>query len=79
MSQRTDSASLLVETVRAACMDAALKAYEDAGIRYPHNSTIAAQPKVQSRAACSVPRIIGIFPANRVAARHLGVLPAVVP
>ena len=33
MSQRTDTASMLVETVRAACLDAALKAYEDAGIR----------------------------------------------
>jgi hypothetical protein len=33
MSQRTDTASVLVETVRAACLDAALKAYEDAGIR----------------------------------------------
>ena len=31
-SQRTDTASMLVETVRAA-LDAALKAYEDAGIR----------------------------------------------
>ena len=33
MSQRTDTTSMLVETVRAACLDAALKAYEDAGIR----------------------------------------------
>ena len=33
MSQRTDTASLLVETVRAACLNAALEAYEDAGIR----------------------------------------------
>jgi hypothetical protein len=32
MSQRTESPSLL-ETVRAACLDAALEAYEDAGIR----------------------------------------------
>ena len=32
MSQRTDTASM-VETVRAACLDAALEAYEDAGIR----------------------------------------------
>jgi len=33
MSQRTETASRLVETVRAACLDAALTAYEDAGIR----------------------------------------------
>jgi hypothetical protein len=32
MSQRTDSPSL-VETVREACLEAALAAYEDAGIR----------------------------------------------
>jgi hypothetical protein len=32
MSQRTDIPSL-VETVRAACLNAALAAYEDAGIR----------------------------------------------
>ena len=32
MSQRTDTPSL-VETVRAACVEAALAAYEDAGIR----------------------------------------------
>jgi hypothetical protein len=33
MSQRTNTQSILVETVRAACLDAALLAYEDAGIR----------------------------------------------
>ena len=33
MSQRTDTPSIVVETVRAACMEAALAAYEDAGIR----------------------------------------------
>jgi hypothetical protein len=33
MSQRTNTPSILVETVRAACLDAALLAYEDAGIR----------------------------------------------
>jgi hypothetical protein len=33
MSQRTDTSSILVETVRAACLNAALAAYEDAGIR----------------------------------------------
>lgn len=33
MAQRTDTPSILVETVRAACADAALAAYEDAGIR----------------------------------------------
>ena len=33
MSQRTDKASILVELARAACVDAALAAYEDAGIR----------------------------------------------
>lgn len=33
MSQRTDTTSILVERVRAACLDAALTAYEDAGIR----------------------------------------------
>ena len=32
MSQRTDTPSL-AETVRAACLEAALAAYEDAGIR----------------------------------------------
>jgi len=32
MSQRTDTPSL-VETVRAACLEAALAAYEDAGFR----------------------------------------------
>ena len=32
MSERTDTPSL-VETVRAACLEAALAAYEDAGIR----------------------------------------------
>jgi hypothetical protein len=32
MSQQTDTTSL-VETVRAACLEAALAAYEDAGIR----------------------------------------------
>jgi len=33
MSQRTDAASILADTVRAACLDAALEAYEDAAIR----------------------------------------------
>ena len=33
MSQRTNTPSILVETVRAACLEAALAAYEDAGIR----------------------------------------------
>jgi hypothetical protein len=33
MSQRADTPSILVETVRAACLDAALMAYEDAVIR----------------------------------------------
>ena len=33
MPQRTDTSSVLIETVRAACLDAALLAYEDAGIR----------------------------------------------
>jgi hypothetical protein len=33
MSQHTDTQSNLVEMVRAACLDAALAAYEDAGIR----------------------------------------------
>jgi hypothetical protein len=33
MSQRSDTPSTLAETVRAACLDAALLAYEDAGIR----------------------------------------------
>jgi len=32
LSQRTDTPSILVETVRAACLDAALLGYEDAGI-----------------------------------------------
>ena len=33
MSERKDGPSDLVETVRAACIDAARTAYEDAGIR----------------------------------------------
>ena len=33
MSQRTDTPSIVVEAVRAACLEAALLAYEDAGIR----------------------------------------------
>lgn len=33
MSQRTDTRSIVAETVRAACLEAALLAYEDAGIR----------------------------------------------
>ena len=33
MSRRTDTSSILAETVRAACLDAARLAYEDAGIR----------------------------------------------
>jgi len=33
MSQGPNTPSILVETVRAACLDAALLAYEDAGIR----------------------------------------------
>jgi len=33
MSPRNDPSSLLAETVRAACLDAAMLAYEDAGIR----------------------------------------------
>jgi hypothetical protein len=33
MSQRTDTSLVLAETVRAACLDAATVAYEDAGIR----------------------------------------------
>ena len=33
MSQRIGSPSILVETVRAACLNAAVAAYEDAGIR----------------------------------------------
>jgi hypothetical protein len=33
MSHRTDTSSILAETVRAACLDAARLAYEDAGIR----------------------------------------------
>jgi hypothetical protein len=33
MSQQTDTPSIVLETVRAACLNAALAAYEDAGIR----------------------------------------------
>jgi len=33
MSYRTDTSSILAEAVRAACLDAARRAYEDAGIR----------------------------------------------
>lgn len=33
MPQRTDTPSSPLETVRAACLDAARQAYEDAGIR----------------------------------------------
>jgi hypothetical protein len=33
MPQRDDDPAILAETVRAACLDAALLAYEDAGIR----------------------------------------------
>ena len=33
MSHPADSSSKLAETVRAACLDAAILAYEDAGIR----------------------------------------------
>jgi hypothetical protein len=33
MSEPTDTASILAERVRAACLNAALAAYEDAGIR----------------------------------------------
>ena len=33
MSQQTDTASILAEAVRAVCLDAALLAYEDAGLR----------------------------------------------
>jgi hypothetical protein len=33
MSHPADSSSKLAETVRAACVDAAILAYEDAGIR----------------------------------------------
>jgi hypothetical protein len=33
MSHRTDTSSISAETVRAACLDAARLAYEDAGIR----------------------------------------------
>jgi hypothetical protein len=33
MSQRIDAPSIVVEAVRAACLEAALLAYEDAGIR----------------------------------------------
>jgi hypothetical protein len=33
MSHRTDASPVLAEAVRAACLDAAMLAYEDAGIR----------------------------------------------
>lgn len=33
MPQRADTSSILAEAVRAACLDAARLAYEDAGIR----------------------------------------------
>ena len=33
MPQRRDTDSIAAETVRAACLDAAIEAYEDAGIR----------------------------------------------
>ena len=33
MSYRADTSSILAEAVRAACLDAARRAYEDAGIR----------------------------------------------
>jgi hypothetical protein len=33
MSQRTDTPRFVLEAVRAACLEAALLAYEDAGIR----------------------------------------------
>jgi hypothetical protein len=33
MSQRTEIRSILIETVRAACLDDAMSAYEDASIR----------------------------------------------
>jgi hypothetical protein len=33
MSQRIDTASMAADTVRTACLDAAIRAYEDAGIR----------------------------------------------
>ena len=33
MSQRTDTPSIVLEAVRAACLNAAIAAYEDAGIR----------------------------------------------
>ena len=33
MSHRADTSSVVAETVRAACLDAARLAYEDAGIR----------------------------------------------
>jgi hypothetical protein len=33
MSHRADRSLILIETVRAACLDAAVLAYEDAGIR----------------------------------------------
>jgi hypothetical protein len=33
MARRTDASFILAETVRVACVDAAMLAYEDAGIR----------------------------------------------
>jgi pentatricopeptide repeat protein len=33
MAHRADNALILIEAVRAACLDAAVLAYEDAGIR----------------------------------------------
>ena len=33
MVARIDASSILIELVRAACLDAAIQAYEDAGIR----------------------------------------------
>jgi len=33
MSHRADTSSILAEAVRTACLDAAKRAYEDAGIR----------------------------------------------
>jgi hypothetical protein len=33
MGHRTDTAAVVAETVRAACLDAARQAYEDAGMR----------------------------------------------
>jgi hypothetical protein len=33
MSQRTDTTVITIEAVRTACLDAAVAAYEDAGIR----------------------------------------------